>query len=159
MMHNFKSGWPFSFYGKISKCTHTMQTQKKHVTFDDQKLHDKELIYARLTGLQASGHNIAIVAVLFTKIDTYHPSMFDQKVMSERIADVPDTIVFDVSALMWAIQWPSDTLRTSIEAFKEFVVHALEATQITQIFLRKHKTLLAHIKTNEKGNEPPLGAF
>ena len=35
MMHNFKSGWLFSFYIKISKDAHTMQTQKKHVAFGD----------------------------------------------------------------------------------------------------------------------------
>ena len=59
-----------------------------------------------------------------------------QVVMSERIADISDTIVFDVSALMWTIQWPSDTLRTYIEAFKEFVVHALEAGDVVFVLDR-----------------------
>ena len=59
-----------------------------------------------------------------------------QVVMLERIADISDTIVFDVSALMWTIQWPSDTLRTYIEAFKEFVVHALEAGDVIFVFNR-----------------------
>ena len=56
--------------------------------------------------------------------------------MSERIADISDTIVFDVSAQMWAIQWPSDTLRTYIEGFKEFVVHTLEAGDVVFVFDR-----------------------
>ena len=56
--------------------------------------------------------------------------------MSERIADISDTIVFDVSALMWTIQWPSDTLSTYIEAFKAFLVHELEAGDVVFVFDR-----------------------
>ena len=38
---------------------------------------------------------------------------------------------------MWTIQWPSDTLRTYIvKAFKEFVVHALEAGDVVFVFDR-----------------------
>ena len=80
-----------------------------------------------------------------------------QVVMSERIADISDTIVFDVSALMWTIQWPSDTLRTYIEAFKEFVVHALEAGDVVFVFDRYFEgstKVLEHIETNERGDVP-----
>ena len=35
---------------------------------------------------------------------------------------------------MWTIKWPSDTLRTYIEAFKEFMVDALEAGEAVFVF-------------------------
>ena len=68
-------------------------------------------MYARVIGLQASGHNIDIAALLFTELAVYHSSMFEQNglmrntpcksvlkktpqvVMSKRIADIQDYCV------------------------------------------------------------------
>ena len=64
-------------------------------------------------------------------------------VMSERIADISDTIVFDVSALMWTIQWPSDVVFVFDRYFEGSTkVHVLE-----------------HIETNERGDVPRSCAF
>ena len=140
------------------------------------------LIWPRVIDLQVSGHNIDIAAVLSTELAAYPSSMFVQNglmkntlmsvlkktlqvVMSERIADISDTIVFDVSALMWTIQWPSDTLPTYIEAFKEFCGTRIRCRRccicVRQIFCRKHKGIhvLAHIETNERGVVPRSCAF
>ncbi len=50
----FKSGWPVSFYDKLSKVVVTMDSQKKHIQVGKEKVYDQELIYARVIGLLVS---------------------------------------------------------------------------------------------------------
>ena len=39
--------------------------------------------------------------------------------ISERNCPISDTMIYDVSALLWVITWPSGKLRVYVDAFKE----------------------------------------
>ena len=58
-MENFKGGWPDSFYCSLGKLVVTMDVKKNHVLVGKKRVHDQELIYARvIIGLLASSREI-----------------------------------------------------------------------------------------------------
>ena len=104
---------------------------------------DQELIYARVIGLLTSGREIDFNSILSTELAAYPPSMFDehglmrsaqkselkrnlQVLVSERAIVPVDTTVVDVSALLWTLNWPTDTLGTYVKTFVSYVTHVLQ---------------------------------
>ena len=58
--------------------------------------------------------------------------------VSERNCPLPDTVVYDVSALSWVIDWPSDKVkrRVHFDTFQIFVCKALQVGNVTLVFDR-----------------------
>ena len=48
-----------------------------------------------------------------------------QVTISEPNCPITDTMIYDVSALLWVIIWPSGKLRVYVDAFKAFVHQVL----------------------------------
>ncbi len=149
----FKSGWPVSFYDKLSK---VLDSQKKHIQVGKEKVYDQELIYARVIGLLVSSRDINFDDVLSCELAAYPQSMFSpdgqmkvskskstlkrnvQATVSERNCPAADTVIYDVSALLWVIGWPSDRvkLHVYVAAFQTFVCTALQVGNVTLVFDR-----------------------
>ncbi|KAG1669737.1 hypothetical protein GQR58_017266 [Nymphon striatum] len=127
-MRNFKAGWPGSFYDPLGKLVVAMDVKKKHVLVGKERVYDQELIYPRVIGLLASSREINSDDVLAYELAAYPPSMFNpggdmkitkskstlklklQVTISDRNCPIPDTVIYDVSALLWVLTWPSDKL-------------------------------------------------
>ncbi len=153
-MKDFRAGWPGSFNDPLSKLVITMDVKKKHVLVGKERVYDQELIYARVIGLLASSREINFDNVLTYELAAYPPSMFNsdgeikitksksilkQKlrvVVSERNIPNPDTVIYDVSALLWVIVWPSDKLSVCVDSFTTFVYKALQTANVTLVFDR-----------------------
>ena len=152
-MSNIKAGWPRSFYGPLGKLVVTMDVKKKHVLVGKERVYDQELFDARVIGLLASSREINFDDVL--AYDTaYPPSMFIpcvemkitkpkstlklklQVVVSEGNCPIPATLIYDVSALLWVLTSPSDTLHVYVDAFLLFVHQALQMSNVTLVFGR-----------------------
>ena len=92
--------------------------------------------------------------VLSLELTAYPPSMFNadgnmnvgtskstlkhklQVTISERNFPISDTMLYDLSALLWVITWPSGKLRVYVDAFKEFVHQALRRAHVILVFDR-----------------------
>ena len=153
-MSNFKAGCPGSFDDPLSKLVVTMDVMKKHVLVGKERVYDQELIYARVIGLLASSREINFDDVLAYELATYPPSMFNpggemkitkskstlklklQVVISERSCPVPETFIYDVSALLWVLTRPSDELHVYVDAFLLFVHQALQKSNVTLMYNR-----------------------
>lgn len=153
-MKDFKSGWPESFYEPLGKLVVTMDVKKKHILVGKERVYDQELIYARVIGLLASSREINFDDVLAFELAAYPPSMFNpdgemkiatsksalkhklQVTISERTCPVHDTVIYDVSALLWVITWPSDRLQVYVDAFKAFVHRSLQDADVILVFDR-----------------------
>ena len=99
---------------------------KNHVSVGKERVYDQELIYARVISLLASSRNINFDDVFACELAAYPPSMFNpdgeikiskskftlkqklQVTVSERNCPIQNTIIYDVSALLWVINWPLD---------------------------------------------------
>ena len=141
-MENVKGGWPDSLYCPPGKLVVTMDVTMNHVLVGKERAYDQELIYARVIGLLASSREINFNDVLAFELAAYPPSMLnaDGKMsvatskstlkhklvvtISERNCPIPDTMIYDVSAHLWVITWPSGKLRVYVDAFKAFVLQA-----------------------------------
>ena len=93
-----------------------------------ERVYDQELIYARVIGLLSSSHDINFDDVFACELPAYHPSIFNpdgemkiskskstlkqklQVTVSECNCPIQNTIIYDVSALLWVINWPLDKL-------------------------------------------------
>ena len=153
-MNNFKDGWPGSFYDSLGKLVVTMDVKKKHILVGKERVYDQELIYARVIGLLASSREINFDDVLAYELAAYPPSMFNpdgemkiskskstlkrklQVAISERNCHIPDTVIYDVSALLWVLNWPSDKLHVYVDSFLLFVHEALQKSNVTLVFDR-----------------------
>ena len=124
-MENVKGGWPVSFYCPIGKLVVTMDVKKNHMLVGKESVYDQELIYAHVICLLASSREINFNDVLAFELAAYPPSMFNadgklinvatskstlnhklQVTISEGNCPISDTIMYDVSALLWVINWP-----------------------------------------------------
>ncbi|KAK2185337.1 hypothetical protein NP493_239g00006 [Ridgeia piscesae] len=151
-MSNFMAGWPGSFYDPLGKLVVTMDVMKKHVSVGKERVYDQELIDARVIGLLANSRetNIDNFDVLAYEVLVYPPSMFNpgvemkitkskstlklQVVISERNCPIPETLIYDVSALLWVLTWLSDELHVYVDAFLLFVHQALQKSNVTVVF-------------------------
>ena len=57
-----------------------------------------------------------------------------QVAVSERNCPVQNTIIYDVSALLWVINWSLDKLHVYVDGFKKFVLQALQRENVTLVF-------------------------
>jgi len=87
------------------------------VLLGNKRVYDQELIYARVIGLLVSSRDIKFDDVLAYELAAYPPSVFNsegemkiakskstlkhilQVTVSERTCPIPDTVIYDVSAL------------------------------------------------------------
>ena len=92
--------------------------------------------------------------MLAYELAAYPPSMFNpdgemkitkskstlkrklQVAISERNCPIPDTVIYDISALLWVLNWPSDKLHVYVDSFLLFVPEALQNSNITLVFDR-----------------------
>ena len=129
-IQSFKCGWPGSFYDTLAKIIVTMDVKKKHVLVGKECVYDQELIYACVIGLLVSSQDINFDDVLSCELAAYPPSMFSsdgqskstlkknlQVAVSACNCPIPDTVIYNVSALLWVINWPSDKLCLYVDAF------------------------------------------
>jgi len=153
-MNSFKAGWPESFYDPLGKLVVTMDVKKKHVLIGQVRVYDQELIYARVIGLRASSREINFDDVLEFELAAHPPSMFNpegdmkiskskstlkqklQVAISERNCPIPDTVIYDVSALLWTLTWTSDKLQVFVDGFLLYVHEALQNSNVTLAFDR-----------------------
>ena len=59
-----------------------------------------------------------------------------QVTISERNCPISDTMIYDVSVLLWVITWPSGKLRVYVDAFKAFVHQDLRRANVILVFDR-----------------------
>ena len=45
-------------------------------------------------------------------------------------------MIYDLSALLWIIAWPSDKLQVYVDAFKAFIYHTVQNTNVILVFDR-----------------------
>ena len=57
-----------------------------------------------------------------------------QVTISERNCPIADTMIYDVSALLWVITWPSGKLRVYVDAFKAFVHLVIGRENVILVF-------------------------
>ena len=141
MVKCFRKSWPSGFYDKLSKPIVTMNDKKKHVVLGGKILYDQEMIYARIIGLMSSNRPVPIDACLSTELAAYPPALFDSAGMMrvskksilktdlqittpEPLVPTVETAVYDVSALLWTINWPTGALKLYVDALKAFVMKA-----------------------------------
>ena len=150
-MSNFLAGWPRSFYDPLGKLVVTMDVMKKHMSVGKKRVYDQELIDARLLA-NSREINTDNFDVLAYELPAYPPSMFNpgsemkitkskstlklQVVISERNCPIPETLICDVSALLWVLTWPPDKLHVYVDAFLLFVHQALQRSNVTLVFDR-----------------------
>ena len=120
----------------------------------NKRVYDQELIYARVIRLLVSSRDIKFNDVLAYELAAYQPSMFNsegetkiakskstlkhilQVTVSERTCPIPDTVIYDVSALLWVIPWTTDKLSVYVNNFKMFLSQALQTANVTLVFDR-----------------------
>jgi len=56
-----------------------------------------------------------------------------QVVISEGNCSVPETFIYDVSALLWVLTWASDKLQVYVDALLFFDHHALQKSNVTLV--------------------------
>ena len=152
MVKCFRKSWPSGFYDKLSKPIVTMNDKKKHVVLVG-KMYDQEMIYARIIGLMSSNRPVPIDACLSTELAAYPPALFDSAGMMrvskksilktdlqittpEPLVPAVETAVYDVSALLWTINWPTGALKWYVDALKAFVMKALIVGNVVFVFDR-----------------------
>ena len=59
-----------------------------------------------------------------------------QVLAPERASRNTDSVIYDVSAILWTIAWPSDKLSVYLETFEEFVYGAQQAIDVAFVFDR-----------------------
>ena len=123
MMKHYESTWPGGFRGTLPKKVRTMAITKKHIQVESAKVYDTNLIYSRITGIQASGRDMNLNEVLKYELAPIPTSMFTNngemqlttgksalknklKVKAtERYAPKATSVSIDGSAILWAVHW------------------------------------------------------
>ena len=123
-----------------------MSVTKKHMLVGKERVYNPELIDARVIGLFANTPEINTdnFDVLAYEFPAYPPSMFNpggemkltkskstlklkfQVVIPKRNYPIPETLIYDVSALLWVLTWPSDELHVYVDVLQLFVHQALQ---------------------------------
>ena len=103
-----------------------MDAKKKHILVAQEKVYDQDLIYALIIRLLVSSRDINFDDILSCEFAAYPPSMFSadghmitarsklvmkknlQVTISERNCPNPETVIYDVSALLWDLEWPCE---------------------------------------------------
>ena len=145
-----------------------MDAKLKHISIGEQKVYDQELIYARAIGLLASSRDIDFNDVLSYELAAYPPSIFTkegklrmskskstlkktlQVCVSARNCITPDVIIYDVSALLWTINWPTGKIEQILTTFKSRVQHALQTADVVLCFDRYYEKSIKTATRNER---------
>ena len=119
-----------------------------------ERVYYQKLIDARVIGLLASSREIKFGHVLAYELAAYPPPMFNpcgemkitksksttklklQVVISEGNCSVPETFIYDVSALLWVLTWATDERQVYVDALLFFDHHALQKSNVTLVFDR-----------------------
>ena len=114
----------------------------------------RQIAHSDVIGFLASSREINFEEVLAYELAAYPPSMFSpdgemkiaktksvmkqklQVALSERNCFNPDTIIYDVSALLWVIPLPSGKLKVFIESFKALIFRDLQTSSVILVFDR-----------------------
>ena len=76
-----------------------------------------------------------------------------QVIISERNCPISDTMIYDVSELLWVITWPSGKLRVYVNAMKAFVHQALRRANVILVFDRYfHKSISTFTRMQRSGS-------
>ena len=93
----------------------------------------------------ASSREINFNDVLAFELAAYPPLMCNAdgknerrhvQIISERNCPISDTMIYDVSVLLWVITWPSGKPRVYVDAIKAFVHQALRRKNVIIVFDR-----------------------
>ena len=157
MLTEFESSLPEGFHAPISKQVATFAEKKKHLKVAGQDVVNPEAIYNRVIGLLVSQRDLDLEAVFATELTAHPPSMFEadgtmrttgkstlktnlQVETSQRNFLTPTSVVVDVSALLWTIEWPvHGTVTTFITAFMQWLSEKLQKSDIYLCFDRYHE--------------------
>ena len=133
-----------------------MNSKKKHITVGQERVYDQELIYASVIGVLVSSRNLNFDDVLSCELADYPPSMFCpdgqsksgkskvtfkknlQVTISECNCPNADTVVYDVSALLWVLDWPlgKTSLVHLLLHFKHLFIMHSQDVNVTLVFDR-----------------------
>ena len=64
-----------------------------------------------------------------------------QVAVSERSTPFTDTVIYDLSTLLWVLHWPSDSLSTYVQTFKVFIMQALQHGNAIFVFDRYYEDI------------------
>ena len=157
-MEAFEQQLPNGFYSPITRVVNTFKdTLKKHIKIGDTKVHNTEVIYARVMGLQNSEREVDTRVLLSHELSPIPTSMFDDKGQmrsakmksslknelkiesSGRFSEnLVDAIFLDGCAVLWAIPWPSGaaTVQTYIANFRSYILQQLQRADVYLVFDR-----------------------
>ena len=149
LIHKFRSSWPEGFRVPITKSVILMDTKRNSVKIGDHRIYDQSFIYARTCGLMMNNPDIKMENCLVTEMAPNPSAYFNEngtmrtctskyllrvaleERISDRLAQKCNTVVYDVSALLWTITWPNEgnPLAVYIKAFQVFVLNTLSFSQ------------------------------
>ena len=154
-MKDYESKWPESFYDTLPKLVNTMALAKKHVSIGSAKVHDTNLIYSRIIGLQASGRDMDLSDILKYELSPVPTSLFHdtgnmriatnkstlkQKIsveLNDRLASKFPYTVIDGTAVLWLIHWPENgTAKDFIDNFTSYVLIKMDDSDVYLVFDR-----------------------
>ena len=126
-----------------------MDTKRNSVKIGDHRIYDQSFIYAQTCGLMMNNPDIKMENCLVTEMAPNPTAYFKEdgtlrtctskyllrvaleERISDRLAQKCNTVVYDVSALLWTITWPNEgnPLAVYIKAFQVFVLNTLSFSQ------------------------------
>ena len=149
LIHKFRSSWPEGFRVPIMKPIILMNTKRNSVKIGENKIYDQSFIYARTYGLMINNPDIKMENCLVTEMAPNPTAYFNEdgtlrtctskyllrvaleERILDRLAQKCNTVVYDVSALLWTIKWPNEgsPLAVYIKEFQVFVLNTLSFSQ------------------------------
>ena len=149
LIHKFRSSWPEGFRVPITKSVILMDTKRNSVKIGDHRIYDQSFIYAPTCGIMMNNPDIKMENCLVTEMAPNPSAYFNEngtmrtctskyllrvaleERISDRLAQKCNTVVYDVSALLWTITWPNEgnPLAVYIKAFQVFVLNTLSFSQ------------------------------
>ena len=172
MMKQYESTWPDGFHDTLSKKVHTLAITKKHIQVGKTKVHDTNLIYSRITGLQTSGREMNLNEVLMYELSPIPTSMFTNngemrlatnkstlknklKVeITGRSAPKANIVIIDGSAVLWVIHWPTQgTVKDFIDNVVSYVTTKMKEADVYLIFDRYETYSTKGVTRTARGKE------
>ena len=157
-MKDFCQKLPQGLYDDIQKKVITMAVSKKHVNVGETKVCDPNMIYSRVMGLQASGHDVNLQDVLSHELAPFPTSMFEptgemraatsksslkrqlQVEVSARTSSEIAITIIDGSALLWVIPWSAEgTVRDYALNLTYRIVDKLKTGDVFLVFDRYYE--------------------
>ena len=171
-MKQYESTWPDGFHDTLPKKVCTMAVTKKHIQVGKTKVHDTNLIYSRIIGLQASGRDMDLNEVWKYELAPFPTSMFSNngemrlatnkstlknKLKVEvpgRSAPKADSLIIDGSAILWVVHWPAHgTVKDYIDNVVSYVTSKMKAADVYLIFDRYEDYSTKGVTRTARGKE------